>query len=74
MSGAGAVGALWGLKVGREALTGVTQPEARPTSNPLGIQESGQNLKSAGNPTPFLQESEIVERVKQQMEGNFNSN
>ena len=62
MAAAGTASANWGLKIGREALKGVTQPDARPTNSLPG--------KSLGERAPgsvvFLKESEIIKQVEKQ--------
>lgn len=58
MMGAGVVSASWGFTLGRQALTGIRQPEARPTSGtPVA------NANTPGEVT-FANEAEILEQVK----------
>jgi hypothetical protein len=69
MAAAGTASANWGLKIGREALKGVTQPDARPTNSLPG--------NSIGERSPgsvvFLKESEIIKRVEKQTQAEKNA-
>ncbi|MEM9809481.1 MAG: hypothetical protein AAF959_29895 [Cyanobacteria bacterium P01_D01_bin.56] len=62
MFGAGIVSSSWGYAIGRQALTGVRQPETRPsnaaTANRSGDQSTGLQL---------LDEDKIIEDVKSRM-------
>ena len=62
MFGAGIVSSSWGYAIGRQALTGVRQPETRPsnaaTANRTGDQDAGLTL---------LDEDKIVNDVKARM-------
>lgn len=69
MVGAGIVSASWGYALGSQALTGVRQPDSRP---------SGATAVNSGNPTPssghqpvFLQEDDIIATVKARIDGNL---
>ncbi len=66
MIGAGVVSASWGFTLGREALTGVRQPDARPTSGTLASQQSG--FGHDGD-VRLAKEAEILEKVKARMSG-----
>jgi hypothetical protein len=63
MMGAGMVSASWGFTLGRQALTGIRQPEARPTS--------GTPMANANTPgeVVFAKEADILEQVKARMNG-----
>lgn len=63
MLGAGVVSASWGFTLGRQALMGIRQPEARPTS--------GTPMAQANTPGQviFAQESEILDQVKARING-----
>ncbi|QQE63524.1 hypothetical protein GFS31_01900 [Leptolyngbya sp. BL0902] len=63
MMGAGVVSASWGFTLGRQALTGIRQPEARPTS---GTPVANANTPSAAT---FANEAEILEQVKARING-----
>jgi hypothetical protein len=67
MIGAGVVSASWGFTLGREALTGVRQPDARPTS---GTPSASQQSASGHHGDVMLaKEAEILEKVKTRMSG-----
>jgi hypothetical protein len=66
MIGAGVVSASWGFTLGREALTGVRQPDARPTSGTPVSQQP--NLGHHGD-LVLAKEAEILEKVKTRMNG-----
>lgn len=66
MVGAGVISSSWGYSLGRQALTGVRQPDARPASSAASNQTS-----PSGKSGPMLQnEQEILEDVKLRMSGN----
>lgn len=65
MAGAGYTSGLWGFAVGREALKGVTQPDARPSSKI-------KNRKAASaqqGGVVMLKEEDILTTVKARVEG-----
>lgn len=65
MIGSGVVSASWGFTLGRQALTGVRQPETRPTSGAPISREGG-----AGQNTVILvDEAEILQQVKARTSG-----
>lgn len=66
MFGAGLSSAIYGYKLGRGALKGITQPDARPVNNLADAQ--GQPIRREG--LTFLKESEILTSVKARTEGN----
>ena len=57
MLGAGIVSSSWGYAIGRQALTGVRQPETRPTNATTA------NREGQGSRPIFLNEDEIIEEV-----------
>jgi hypothetical protein len=66
MMGAGVVSASFGFTLGRQALTGIRQPDARPTSGtPISREEN------AGTPgeVVFANEADILEQVKARVNG-----
>ncbi|MEM1280708.1 MAG: hypothetical protein AAF827_01895 [Cyanobacteria bacterium P01_D01_bin.6] len=65
MIGAGVVSSSWGYALGRQALTGVRQPDARPTSSAASDQAS----PVAGNGATLRNEQEIIEEAKLRMSG-----
>jgi hypothetical protein len=66
MIGGGIVSASWGYTLGRQALTGVRQPESRPTSGaPLNRTES---TGTHGAPV-LLNEDDIIQEVTSRMQG-----
>lgn len=66
MIGGGIVSASWGYTLGRQALTGVRQPESRPTSGaPLNRTEGA---GSHGAPV-LLNEDDIIQEVTSRMQG-----
>lgn len=65
MVGAGVVSSSWGYALGRQALTGVRQPDARPTSSAASDQAS----PVAGNGAALRNEQEIIEEAKLRMSG-----
>ncbi|HEY9295560.1 MAG TPA: hypothetical protein VIQ31_04155 [Phormidium sp.] len=50
---------IWGFALGREALKGVSQPDARPTAK-----KSQKDSQMASKPLIFLKEADIVKTVK----------
>ncbi|MEY3297609.1 MAG: hypothetical protein RLZZ597_869 [Cyanobacteriota bacterium] len=66
MLGAGVVSASWGFTLGRQALTGVRQPEARPTG---GTPVAGEAVNPGQGEVVFANEAEILEQVKSRMNG-----
>lgn len=65
MSGAGYTSGVWGFKVGREALKGVTQPDARPTSK-IKIRKQKSQTQA---PVALLKEQDIIATVKLRISG-----
>jgi hypothetical protein len=65
MVGAGLTSATWGYKLGREALKGITQPDARPVNNLTDSQGKPVRRDSV----TFLKEDQILKDVKARMEG-----
>ncbi len=66
MIGSGVVSASLGFTLGRQALTGVRQPETRPTSGSPIARESG--TASHGN-VVLVNEAEVLEQVKARING-----
>ncbi|HEY9764074.1 MAG TPA: hypothetical protein V6D07_16200 [Trichocoleus sp.] len=66
MIGGGVVSASWGYTIGRQALTGVRQPESRPTS---GTPNTRGTTTGEHGATVLLDETEIVKEVKSRMQG-----
>ena len=65
MVGAGFTSATWGYKLGREALKGITQPDARPVNNLTDSQGKPVRRDSV----TFLKEDQILKDVKARIEG-----
>lgn len=65
MVGAGIVSSSWGYALGRQALTGVRQPEARPSS----ASTANRNGASNGNDFVLMKEDDILKNVKARIEG-----
>lgn len=65
MLGAGIMSAVAGMKIGREALKGITQPDTRPTNNLT--KQSGNG--SRRDDLVLLQEDKIIASVKERMSG-----
>jgi hypothetical protein len=61
MAGAGIFSGVWGFALGREALKGVSQPDARPTANKTNAQ---QETPSEPKPLVMLKEADIIKTVK----------
>ncbi|NJL47005.1 MAG: hypothetical protein HC929_05230 [Leptolyngbyaceae cyanobacterium SM2_5_2] len=66
MIGAGVVSASWGFTLGRQALTGVRQPEARPSS---GAPISRETPANGQGEVILANEAEILEQVKARING-----
>ncbi|MGI8935126.1 hypothetical protein [Leptolyngbya sp. BC1307] len=65
MCGAGIVSSSWGYALGRQALTGVRQPETRP-SNAAAANRSGETRHEL----VLLDEDKIIEDVKTRIDSN----
>jgi hypothetical protein len=65
MVGAGLTSATWGYQLGREALKGITQPDARPVNNLTDAQGKPVRRDSV----TFLKEEQILKDVKARMGG-----
>ncbi|MGF1566958.1 MAG: hypothetical protein ACFCVD_02590 [Nodosilinea sp.] len=66
MIGAGVVSASWGFTLGRQALTGVRQPEARPTS---GTPISRESATPGHGQVVLVNEAEVIQQVQTRMGG-----
>jgi hypothetical protein len=66
MIGSGVVSASWGFTLGRQALTGVRQPETRPTSGTPVTREPG---SPGHNSVILVNEAEILGQVKARTSG-----
>jgi len=66
MIGSGVVSASWGFTLGRQALTGVRQPETRPTSGTPISREGGNSGQGA---VTLVDEAEILQQVKARING-----
>lgn len=64
MVGAGVGSAAWGYKTGREALKGITQPDARPVNNATDAE--GKPVRREG--LTILKEEDILQQVKAKMD------
>lgn len=64
MFGAGIVSSSWGYALGRQALTGVRQPETRP-SNAAAANRAGE----ADSELKLLDEAKIIEDVRKRTDG-----
>lgn len=62
MCGLGAFTGVWGFKMGREALKGITQPDSRPSSTFTGAKMSTRREEIV-----FLKEKNILTNVKKSM-------
>ncbi len=69
MFGAGIVTGAWGFAIGREALKGITQPDARPTNK---VSKKNGSAR-APDALVVLQEDEIIKKVKTRLDGNAKS-
>ena len=67
MFGAGIVSASWGYALGRTALTGVRQPDVRPSSGQ--VNRGDHALRGAS--LVILYEEDILKSVKARIEGNL---
>jgi len=65
MVGAGVTSASWGYKIGREALKGITQPDARPINNLTDAQ--GKPIRREG--LTLLKEEDVLKDVKARIAG-----
>ncbi|MBF2049208.1 MAG: hypothetical protein EDM05_054780 [Leptolyngbya sp. IPPAS B-1204] len=65
MFGAGLTSAVFGYRLGRGALKGITQPDARPVNNLSDAQ--GRPIRREG--LTFLKENDILANVKARIEG-----
>lgn len=65
MVSAGVSSATWGYNLGREALKGITQPDARPVNNLTDAQGKPVRRDSV----TFLKEENILKDVKARMDG-----
>lgn len=65
MISAGIASATWGYRLGREALKGITQPDARPVNNLTDAQGKPVRRDSV----TFLKEENILKDVKARMDG-----
>ncbi len=64
MIGSGVISASWGFTLGRQALTGVRQPESRPTSaTPVSRNGAGQRA------VILLNEEDILQDVQARING-----
>ncbi|NMF84295.1 hypothetical protein [Nodosilinea sp. P-1105] len=66
MIGSGVVSASWGFTLGRQALTGVRQPEARPSS---GTPVSRDGATTGQGSVILLSEDEILQQVQARING-----
>lgn len=64
MLGAGMTSAVWGYRLGRESLKGVTQPNTRPING-----DGSQGSHTRREELVFLKEEDILANVKAQVEG-----
>ncbi len=69
MFGAGIVTGAWGFAIGREALKGITQPDARPTNK---VSKKNSSAR-ASDELVVLQEADIIKTVKARLDGNAKS-
>ncbi len=69
MFGAGIITGAWGFAIGREALKGITQPDARPT-NKVGKKSGSAH---ATDELAVLPEADIIKTVKVRLDGNAKS-
>ena len=66
MIGSGVVSASWGFTLGRQALTGVRQPETRPNS---GAPASRDTAPSGPNSVVLVNEAEVLQQVQSRISG-----
>lgn len=69
MFGAGIVTGAWGFAIGREALKGITQPDARPTNK---VSKKNGSAR-ATDELVVLPEADIIKTVKARLDGNAKS-
>lgn len=65
MIGAGVVSASWGYTLGRQALTGVRQPESRPTSGATASRPAN----TSGHGDLLRSEDTIIQEVNARIQG-----
>ncbi|PSB09527.1 hypothetical protein C7B61_05740 [filamentous cyanobacterium CCP1] len=65
MLGAGLTSAMWGYRLGRESLKGVTQPNTRP----INSSENAQGASGRREELIFFNEEDILANVKAQIQG-----
>jgi hypothetical protein len=65
MLGAGITSAVWGYRLGRESLKGVTQPNTRPINGSEGAHGSSVRREEL----VFFNEADILANVKAQIQG-----
>ncbi|MEM1241525.1 MAG: hypothetical protein AAGI45_16940 [Cyanobacteria bacterium P01_H01_bin.26] len=68
MFGSGLVSASWGYSLGRQALTGIRQPETRPASASTASRGSTQT-----NDFVLLKEEDILKTIKARIEGGLDT-
>lgn len=68
MFGSGIVSASWGYSLGRQALTGIRQPETRPASASTANRDSAQTSDFI-----LLKEEDILKNVKARIEGGLDT-
>lgn len=66
MIGSGVISASWGFTLGRQALTGVRQPESRPTS---GTPITRNNTAGGERALVLLNEQDILQDVQARING-----
>jgi hypothetical protein len=66
MLGAGITSAVWGYRLGRESLKGVTQPNTRPINS---VEGASQGSSGRREELVFLNEADILANVKAQIQG-----
>jgi len=65
MFGSGIVSASWGYALGRQALTGVRQPETRPSN----VTAANRTSNAQGSDFVLLKEEDILKDVKARIDG-----
>jgi hypothetical protein len=65
MLGSGIVSSSWGYALGRQALTGVRQPDSRPAS----ASATQRSAQANGKDFVFKNEQDIIKNVKSRIEG-----
>ena len=68
MLGGGFLSGIWGFALGREALKGVSQPDARPTAK-----KNQKDSQLASKPMVFVKETDIIKSVKVRIQEKGNS-